>query len=63
MIVTTHHLEELHGSTTHALLLRDGHVLAAGPVEETLTDDLLTSCFGIPIAAQRRLDRWTATAG
>jgi len=63
MVVTTHHLEELHGSTTHALLLRDGHVLAAGPVEETLTDGLLTACFGIPIAAQRRGDRWTATAG
>lgn len=63
MIVTTHHLEELHGSTTHALLLRDGLVLAAGRVEETLTDDLLTACFGIPIAAQRRGDRWTATAG
>jgi iron complex transport system ATP-binding protein len=63
MIVTTHHLEELHGSTTHALLLRDGHVLAAGPVEHTLTDELLTVCFGIPIVAQRRGDRWTATAG
>ncbi|MSO95995.1 MAG: ATP-binding cassette domain-containing protein [Thermoleophilia bacterium] len=63
MIVTTHHLEELHGSTTHALLLRDGIVLAAGPVNETLTDRQLTACFGIPIAASRRGDRWTATAG
>ncbi|WP_411277704.1 ABC transporter ATP-binding protein [Gaiella sp.] len=63
MIVTTHHLEELHGSTTHALLLRDGVVLAAGPVAETLTDEHLTACFGIPIAAQRRGDRWAATAG
>lgn len=63
MIVTTHHLEELHGSTTHALLLRDGAVLAAGPVDETLTDEQLTSCFGIPIEASRRGDRWTATAG
>ena len=63
MIVTTHHLEELHGSTTHALLLRDGVVLAAGPVEETLTDAPLTACFGIPIRAERRGDRWTAIAG
>ncbi len=63
MVVTTHHLEELHGSTTHALLLRDGIVLAAGPVAETLTDPLLTACFGIPITAERRGDRWTATAG
>ena len=66
MIVTTHHLEELHGSTTHALLLRDGVVLAAGPVEETLTDDLLTACFGIPIVAQpawRPLDCHGRVAG
>ncbi len=62
-IVTTHHLEDLHGSTTHALLLREGSVLAAGPVAETLTDELLSVCFGIPIAAERRGDRWTATAG
>lgn len=62
-IVTTHHLEELHGSTTHALLLREGSVLAAGPVDETLTNELLSACFGIPIASERRGDRWTATAG
>ena len=62
VVVTTHHLEELPGSTTHALLLRDGLVLAAGPVEETLTDASLSSCFGIPISVTRGGDRWSATA-
>jgi iron complex transport system ATP-binding protein len=62
VVVTTHHLEELPASTSHALLLRDGRVLAAGPVEETLTDTLLSACFGIPVAVARAGDRWSATA-
>jgi len=62
VVVTTHHLEELPASTTHALLLRDGLVLAAGSVEQTLTDASLTSCFGIPIRVTRTADRWGAIA-
>lgn len=62
VVVTTHHLEELPASTTHALLLQDGRVLAAGPVTETLTDAGLSACFGIPIAVSRSGDRWSATA-
>lgn len=62
VVVTTHHLEELPASMTHALLLLNGVVLAAGPVAETLTDAALSSCFGIPIAVARAGDRWSATA-
>jgi iron complex transport system ATP-binding protein len=62
VVITTHHLEELPGSTTHALLLRDGLVLGAGPIAETLTDAGLSSCFRIPIAVSRAGDRWSATA-
>jgi iron complex transport system ATP-binding protein len=62
VVLTTHHLEELPGSTTHALLLRDGLVRAAGPVAETLTDARLTECFEIPIVVARAGDRWSATA-
>ncbi len=62
VVVTTHHLEELPTSTTHALLLRDGLVQAAGPVAETLTDAGLSACFGIPISVTRAGGRWSATA-
>ena len=62
VVITTHHLEELPAATTHALLLRDGLVHAAGPVEETLTDACLSACFGIPITVSRAGDRWSATA-
>jgi len=48
-ISATHHLEELSPRTTHALLLRDGAVVAAGPLRETLSDAALTACFGLPL--------------
>ena len=62
VVVTTHHLEELPASTTHALLLRDGVVQSEGAVDHVLTDNRLTSCFGIPIKVTRRGGRWGATA-
>ena len=62
IVFTTHHLEELPASTTHALLLRDGHVLAAGPVSETLTDAALGACFDLPVRVTRSQGRWSATA-
>jgi iron complex transport system ATP-binding protein len=62
VVMTTHHLEELPASTTHALLLRSGVGVKAGPVAETLTDENLSTCFGIPIAIACTDGRWSATA-
>jgi iron complex transport system ATP-binding protein len=52
-LTVTHHLEELPPSTSHALLLRDGRVVAAGPITETLTDESLSACFGLPLRLER----------
>jgi iron complex transport system ATP-binding protein len=62
LVATTHHLEELPASTTHALLLREGRVVAAGPAGETLTAELLSACFGLRVAVGRANGRWSATA-
>ncbi|MBO0836340.1 MAG: ATP-binding cassette domain-containing protein [Actinobacteria bacterium] len=62
-VLVTHHLEELPASTTHALLLRDGALLAAGPVGDVLTTELATACFGHPIAVSRHAGRWAAVSG
>jgi iron complex transport system ATP-binding protein len=59
-ILVTHHLEELPASTTHALLLRDGAMLAAGPADEVLTTELVSTCFDYPIAVARHAGRWAA---
>ena len=49
----THHIEELPPSVSHALLLRAGRVVAAGPVADALTDANLSSCFGLPLRLER----------
>lgn len=62
-VLVTHHLEELPASTTHALLVRDGRVLRAGPVDEVLTTELVSRCFDHPIRIDRGGDgRWQARA-
>jgi iron complex transport system ATP-binding protein len=61
-IVATHHAEELASVTTHALLLRDGSVVAAGPIDETLTGELMSECFGLPLTIERREGRFFARA-
>ncbi len=62
LVTTTHHLEELPAETTHALLLRDGAVAAAGPAAETLTGRALSACFGLPVRVGRNRGRWHAVA-
>jgi iron complex transport system ATP-binding protein len=52
-LTVTHHLEELPSKTSHALLLRDGCVVAAGPVDEALTEATLSECFGLELRFER----------
>ena len=61
-VLVTHHLEELPMSTTHALLLRRGHVVAAGPVEEVITSSRVSACFGFDVRVRREEGRWSARA-
>ncbi|MGZ8717246.1 MAG: ABC transporter ATP-binding protein [Gaiellaceae bacterium] len=61
-IVATHHVEELPSVISHALLLRHGVVVAAGPVDETLTGELMSECFGLPLTVERRDGRFVARA-
>jgi iron complex transport system ATP-binding protein len=61
-VLVTHHLEELPASTTHALLLRGGQVVAAGVVGEVLTTGLASACFGHPVKVTRHGGRWTAVS-
>ena len=62
VVVTTHHLEELPPVTTHALLLRDGRIVSAGPADGTLTAAALSDCFGLDVQVGRSAGRWHATA-
>jgi iron complex transport system ATP-binding protein len=62
VVLVTHHLEELPATTTHALLLRSGRVIASGPAPDVLTVEPLTACFGVPVAVSRADGRWAARA-
>jgi len=62
IVLVTHHVEEVPEGFTHAMLLRKGAVLAAGPVLEVFTERNLSKCFGVPLLVERRAARWTARA-
>ncbi|MFV0130572.1 ABC transporter ATP-binding protein [Streptomyces sp. HMX112] len=60
MIMVTHHVEEIPPGFTHVLMIRQGKVLAAGPMEMELTSRNLSRCFGLPLVVERAGDRYTA---
>ncbi|MFT4211476.1 MAG: ABC transporter ATP-binding protein [Microbacterium sp.] len=62
MVMVTHHVEEIPVGFTHVLLLRDGAVVAAGPIGETLTAENLTATFGLPIVLTADGGRFAARA-
>src|SRR5690625_6389469 len=61
-VLVTHHLEELPETTTHAMLIKDGRVHAAGPADQVLTTTLVSECFSYPIHIEHRDGRWHARA-
>ncbi|MGC5169772.1 ABC transporter ATP-binding protein [Microbacterium sp. DT81.1] len=62
MIMVTHHVEEIPVGFTHVLLMKDGGVVAAGPLAETLTAESLTETFGVPIVLTHDEGRYAARA-
>lgn len=62
IVLVTHHLEEVPPGFTHAMLLRDGGVVAAGPIEDVLTADHLSTTFGVDLDVTENAGRYTATA-
>jgi iron complex transport system ATP-binding protein len=62
MILVTHHVEEIPPGITHASLLRDGALVASGPVDDVLTSEAVSEAFSLPVAVVRNDGRWTARA-
>ena len=62
LVLVTHHVEEIPPGFTHALLLREGGVVAQGLLADTLTGDNLSKTFGLPLLVERHGDRYTARA-
>ena len=62
LVMVTHHVEEIPAGFTDVLLLREGSVVAAGPLEITLTTANLERTFGLPLELERHGQRWSARA-
>ncbi|MGR0317776.1 ABC transporter ATP-binding protein [Agromyces sp. ZXT2-3] len=62
IVMVTHHVEEIPAGFTHALLLADGQVRAAGPIAEALTSETLSETFGMPIELAEDDGRYAARA-
>jgi iron complex transport system ATP-binding protein len=62
VVLSTHPLEEIPPSATHAALLRDGCLVSSGPIHEALTREHLAACFGIEVEVSRHEGRWFGAA-
>ncbi|WP_435830988.1 ABC transporter ATP-binding protein [Polymorphospora rubra] len=62
IVLVTHHVEEIPPGFTHALLVRDGGIVAQGLIGHTLTGELLSKTFGVALTVDRTGDRFTARA-
>lgn len=62
IVMVTHHVEEIPAGITHAMLLREGKIMAAGPIRDTLTSANLEATFGLPLEVQEQYGRFTARA-
>lgn len=61
-VLVTHLLEELPETTTHAMLIKNGTVFAAGDARGVLTTERVSEAFGHPINVEYRNRRWQARA-
>ncbi|WP_141013241.1 ABC transporter ATP-binding protein [Nocardioides sambongensis] len=59
-VLVSHHVEEIPPGFTHVLMLRDGAVVDAGPIESTLTAAGLSATFGMPLELEHHDGRWAA---
>jgi iron complex transport system ATP-binding protein len=62
LALVSHHVEEVPAGFTHAPLLRQGEVVAAGPLADVMTSAALSACFGLPLRVHRHAERYTARA-
>ena len=59
-VLVSHHVEEIPPGFTHALLMRAGKVVAGGPLEQVLTEEIVSATFGMPLQLRHEDGRWAA---
>ena len=61
-VLVTHHVEEIPAGITHAMLLKSGSIVAAGPLHDTMTAENLTKTFDVGLSLAEADGRWSARA-
>lgn len=59
IILVTHHVEEITPAFTHALVLKDGRVVAQGLIRKTLTSSNLSTAFSSKLKLRKTGDRFS----
>jgi len=59
-VLVSHHVEEIPPGFTHALLMRDGRVVASGPLPHVITEQNLSRTFGMPLLLSHQDGRYAA---
>jgi len=59
-VLVSHHVEEIPPGFTHALLLKEGRVVASGPLERVITAEALSRTFGMQLRVTHEDGRFTA---
>ncbi len=62
IVMVTHHLEEIPAGFTHALILSQGRVFAAGEIAHTITSEKISEAFGLAITVDSVNGRYRAIA-
>jgi iron complex transport system ATP-binding protein len=62
IVLVTHHCEEIPPAFTHAGLMPEGKLVAAGPLETVLTSELVSRCFDVAVTVGQRDGRWWSRA-
>lgn len=62
VVMVTHHVEEIPRGFTHVLILARGKVVAAGPIQSTLTSEHLSAAYDMSIEVTNLNGRYTAHA-
>ncbi|MDR2895243.1 MAG: ABC transporter ATP-binding protein [Propionibacteriaceae bacterium] len=61
-VMVTHHVEEIPKGVTHALFLKQGRVVAAGPIDAVMTAAVLSRTFDMSLRVDQIDGRWRAQA-
>jgi iron complex transport system ATP-binding protein len=62
VVLVTHHCEEIPLGFTHGGLVRQGRLMAAGPLQEVITSALVSECFGVRVEVGCSGGRWWSRA-